>query len=761
MSDLRLRAARARIAEVASVAAAPAGLGAVRLRDDQRLTVSRVSRAIDRDGGCLLADDVGRGKTYVALAVARRWRSPLVVIPASLRATWMDAMRRAGVSCDVVTHEALSRDLPPPTAPDGIIVDESHRFRSPDAKRYQVLARLAAHAPVLLLSATPLQNGPRDLAAQLALFLGSSAFRRPPTALATHVVRGGGLRDGALPAVSPPRWVRPAGDDGAVLRAIVSLPEPAAPIDAGDVGVLRTIGLVRAWASSRAALLATLRKRRRAATAIEQCAASGLAPERRDLRAWQQVGDDIQLPFAPLLVQRPSDRDLTVVSRALATERAALEVLERALADSADPDVARVARLRSLRDEHAGERILAFSEFASTVRAYFAAMRGDAEVGLLTAAGARIASGSLPRDALLASFAPRAQGAAMPSGRERVTLLLSTDLLSEGVNLQDASVVVHLDLPWNPARLAQRVGRVRRPGGAAVVHSYLLAPPARTELLLRVEARLRDKLQRAERTIGRAVHVLPALAGPPSRHALDANATSPSAESRGGLAERIARWRRPSRPRCSRSAPLVAAADGGCGWLAALDDGRLLACVGSDPTDDDHALLTRALRWAERAGRPCADDEAAPALAAARRWLVHQQTLRDCGVTLDRTPLDDALDRRIARAVRRAPRHARPTMLDLATQLRAALTGHRSLGAERELTAALDAEPVRAEEDRAWFERVLAIAKRSGYRGGSSAAPRLVALIVFGRDPVPVQRAIRPRGPTAHPAPEVAKPTLL
>ena len=40
-------------------------------------------------------------------------------------------------------------------------------------------------------------------------------------------------------------------------------------------------------------------------------------------------------------------------------------------------------------------------------------------------------------------------------------VLIATDLLSEGLNLQDAARVVHYDLPWSPARLAQRVGRMR------------------------------------------------------------------------------------------------------------------------------------------------------------------------------------------------------------------------------------------------------------------------------------------------------------
>src|SRR5439155_26164339 len=125
--------------------------------------------------------------------------------------------------------------------------------------------------------------------------------------------------------------------------------------------------------------------------------------------------------------------------------------------------------------------------------------------GMLTARAARIVTGRLSRDELLARFAPEGQGSRAYAPHEAVTLLLATDLLSEGVNLQDASIVIHLDLPWNPARLSQRVGRVRRPGGAALVHSYLVAPPAGAALLLDVERRLRDKLGTAARAIGRGI----------------------------------------------------------------------------------------------------------------------------------------------------------------------------------------------------------------------------------------------------------------
>jgi hypothetical protein len=755
LSDLRLRAVRARIAEVTSTSMVPAELGAVRLRPHQRGAVTRVTDAIARDGGCLLADDVGRGKTYVALAVARRWQRPLVVVPASLRPTWQRAMERARVACPIVTHESLSRGSLPSFEPDGIVVDESHRFRSLDARRHVMLARIAAYAPLLLLSATPLQNGERDLAAQLALFLGSAVLDCGRVDLARYVVRSPARADAELPAVAPPAWLHPEPDDGAVLRAILALPPPARPFDAGDAGALRTIGLVRAWASSRSALLASLGSRLRLASALEQCAASGLAPSRRDLDAWQGVDGDLQLALAPLLVSRTAGREADGVLAAVAAERAALDKLRALLRATPDPDLARIDLLRALRARHPGTRILAFSELATTVRAYFALLRADVGVGMLTAREARIARGRLTREALLARFAPRAQGAPDPAARERVTLLLATDLLSEGVNLQDASVVVHLDLPWNPARLAQRLGRARRPGGAAEVHSYLMAPPASTELLLRVNARLRAKLARAERTVGGTLNVLPI--GMPMSEGT-ATITLPesskfvaSAEAIGAAGDEVANWRRrraahrgarradatghsvrrpaklPSAPR-----PLVAAVrDNPAGWLAALDDGRLLARQGDEPPDGTAAVV-RTITRATGPARACAPADAERALAEAREWLERELVARECGVVELTSTVDHALERRIARALRRAPRHERAKLLALSTRLRQMLGWPRPLGAERELECLMATHAEGTDGDVAVIERSLAVALRSVQRTKSAEMPRVVALIVFG-----------------------------
>src|SRR2546428_2636797 len=47
-------------------------------------------------------------------------------------------------------------------------------------------------------------------------------------------------------------------------------------------------------------------------------------------------------------------------------------------------------------------------------------------------------------------------------GREEIRILISTDVLTEGLNLQDASRMINYDIHWNPVRLMQRIGRVDR-----------------------------------------------------------------------------------------------------------------------------------------------------------------------------------------------------------------------------------------------------------------------------------------------------------
>jgi hypothetical protein len=724
LTELHLRAARARIASTLAASSVSPALGSINLRADQCASVSRVLAALERDGGCLLANDVGTGKTYVALAVARTWSRALIVVPASIRSTWHDAMMRAGVRCELASHEALSRGRIPSGHFDGLVVDESHRFRSMTARRHEALATLGAHARLLLLSATPLQNRTRDLAAQIALFHGERALRLTPEALARFVIRSGANTDHALPRVAPPTWMPLIADDAAVLRGILALPSPTAPVNGGDAGALRTIGLVRAWASSRAALSGALRRRRQVATAIEQCLDEGLLPTRAELDAWRGADTVVQLGFAPLLATGEVSVDAPLSRADVEREQQALVRLLGAVSSGPDPDEARAAALREICATHPNERVIAFTELTSTARVYYAHLARQPGVGLLTARDARIASGRLSRDALLARFAPRARHAPPPRAHEQVTLLITTDLLSEGVNLQDASVVVHLDLPWNPARLAQRVGRVRRPGGACVVHTYLMAPPASAELLLDVEQRLRRKLEGAAATIGRGFDVVPRL----TRSEVPDTPDRGAATLHGETLAVIARWQRPPRRSHGSGRPIVAGVVAASpGWLASLSDGRLLTSPGDSPGAEQ---LVRAVRAGDGSARALQSGESIRCLLEVQHIIDAERLARLCGREDEPTELAAAVDRRIADMLRRAPRHRRAEIAVLGQRLRTLMREPLSLGVERVLRLLLArcGDP----GDVGWMHAALELIGRGRPRRARDGDPAIVALIVFG-----------------------------
>lgn len=142
----------------------------------------------------------------------------------------------------------------------------------------------------------------------------------------------------------------------------------------------------------------------------------------------------------------------------------------------------------------------------------------------------RGASGGVDQDArarMLAHFAPRTAGRLSDSGDPRsedlYDLLITTDVLAEGVNLQQAGRIVNYDLPWNPMRIVQRHGRVDRIGSAhPTIELGLFFPSAMLDDMLGLEAALERKLAQADAAVGMGV-VLPGRKGGPEVVLNDAN----------------------------------------------------------------------------------------------------------------------------------------------------------------------------------------------------------------------------------------------
>ena len=656
--------------------------------------------------GALLADDVGLGKTYVGATLARDYERVLVVAPAPLRAMWIAALDAAHARGTVVSYAALSRGGGHAGPFDLVLLDEAHHARTPGTRRYARIATLADGAHVLLLSATPIHNSRQDLAALLALFLGAQAWTLEDDALADHVVR---RERGDVPLERIPDTAAPielaVGDDEALLRAIVALPPPLPPRGAGAGGVLLTWGLVREWASSNAALEGALRRRLAQAGALDAALVDGRLLSRRELSAWACGEQAVQLAFPELLDVPVTSEPARLRSVLERHEQSVRALLERARG-STWTDARRGDLLREIRGRHPGEKVVAFTQFADSARALFRRLALESGVAVLTARGARVAGGSLSRREAIERFAPRASGVAPPREIERIDLLLTTDLLSEGVNLHDASVVVHIDLPWTPARMEQRVGRSRRLGALhARTVVYALQPPASSELILRVERRLRAKLQAAGRTIGVASPILSSVSETETCTEKRASEECCSGvEQRGGesatrrrqlIARELERWSDEAGPAGPEAMPrdvivasVAASRRGALALVRVEQEFQLVAALEDAELSDDPACV---LELALLAGggravssQPALSTSTAGAMATVERWVsLRAAQLASGSATPAQAAARRRALRRISAIVRRAPWHRRGEVAQLAAVARRAAAAPYGIGAER------------------------------------------------------------------------------
>lgn len=738
---------------------APA-LGSVVLMPHQWDAVLRLDAMLAEAGGALLADDAGLGKTYVALALAARRGGALVIAPASLRTMWEAAASRARVPVRIASIESLGRGGAPAGSEPLVIVDEAHHARNRNTHRWRALADRCAATPVLLLSATPLHNGPREVAAQLALFLGERAGALGPDDLARYVVRRtrSTVRlDHPLPALDGPHWINLPVEDDALLERILALPPPLPPSDGGRGGALVQWTLVRQWSSSRAAFVGALRRRLAQAVAMRESLARGVLPSRRDLAAWECAEGVMQLAFPELLAHgNPLGSEAAALLPVVAAHEEAVAALLRDASRGADSDLARAQALLHLRTRHPGARIIAFAERAETVARLWQLARHAPGAAMLTSHGGEVAGGPISRRELLHRVAtglqavPPGHGGRSPSAPrgESVSLLLTTDLLSEGANLQEASVVVHLDLPWTPARMEQRVGRVRRLGSPhLVVTSYAIRPPASAERLLQVERRLREKLRAAGRAIGVAGAIVP---GP-----VPVDPPSPP-ERWAAVMERLAAWR----SFAIESAPDPTPGEIPAACVTALHHAglalveraghrpRLLAIDAHGHAADTPSALESAMAHAGGAGTTWSDGAARALLRAVHRELHRGRVAGSIGLaTRSRRRLSRALLARIERSLASAPRHERAALLPLAATARAVLAAGTSAGVERVLVELLASDLPAS----AWLRALAALAEASRgaspATGGSAAgdAERATALLVF----VPPVAASAPISPPA------------
>lgn len=176
---------------------------------------------------------------------------------------------------------------------------------------------------------------------------------------------------------------------------------------------------------------------------------------------------------------------------------ALLAVLTTCGAWRAAEDEKLVMLTKLIQDAHPHEKVLIFSQFADTV-AYLTEQLHARGVKKL----AGVTGGSADPTVLAQRFSPRSNHANV-APEDEVRVLVATDVLSEGQNLQDCHIVVNFDLAWAIIRLIQRAGRVDRIGQLAdEILCYTFLPAEGVEKIIRLRARVRQRLQENAEVVG-------------------------------------------------------------------------------------------------------------------------------------------------------------------------------------------------------------------------------------------------------------------
>jgi hypothetical protein len=303
------------------------------------------------------------------------------------------------------------------------------------------------------------------------------------------------------------------------------------PIEAEDtalVGLLRS-SLLKRFESSTHAFMRTCRRMVFQHEAFLKALDRGYVTTTELLREWSAADDEEDFEefleghdgaadaaqFDLVTLRRDVENDLEIF-------RDYVRLTENIRADR-DPKLARlVIELIAIADEADREgldsldkrqlrKVLVFSQYAETIDwiQSFVADQVHRLPQLTPFAGRLIAvAGSTGgddgrREAAIFGFAPISSGAPPGLDGDLYDLLLSSDVLAEGVNLQQCRNIINYDLPWNPMRLVQRHGRVDRIGSPhKAVYLRTFFPERGLDRLLRLEERIRYKLAQAAASVG-------------------------------------------------------------------------------------------------------------------------------------------------------------------------------------------------------------------------------------------------------------------
>jgi len=565
--------------------------------------VLQAEKILKEHGGVFISDVVGLGKTYISSLLAKNLAErPIVVCPPILMDYWQNVMESFGVFPKIISSGMLKFDkisFDRFSKYKLIFIDEAHTFRNEDTESYAVLHELCAGKKVALVTATPLNNEPQDIASELYLF--ENKFNSTIPDLKNLYYFFGDItkqykelkfkqKNGALSISSIKSSINDISYDmkNKVIKHLmvrrtrkdildfykddiekqgltfpeVSNPEPLFYeldketdnlfedsvkaieskstkesdktltysryklvsyvrkdgieylwknkfIETKDLdfekmsetlltGLMRTLFLKR-LDSSFEAFRKTLANMLKSYEMLLSLYEKGKVPfsrgkniigslSRVDLDEFEQRISEIEkdetvfwVPseYFELRLKNDLERDINIIK----------DLKARWDKATVDPKIETIRELL-LGDEILGkQKLIIFTEFEDTLY-YLKEQFGKDPKLKGTFIAIRSESSKTEFETAMSNFDPRNR-----RQEEKFRILLSTDVFSQGLNLDKATAIVNYDIPWNPTRIIQRFGRINRVGSKGKIHIYNFFPTEKTENKIFLKAAATRKIE--------------------------------------------------------------------------------------------------------------------------------------------------------------------------------------------------------------------------------------------------------------------------
>ena len=572
--------------------------------------VLQAEKILKEHGGVFISDVVGLGKTYIASLLAKNLAErPIVVCPPLLMDYWQNVMESFGVFPKIISSGMLKFnkiDFDRLSKYKLIFIDEAHTFRNEDTESYAVLHELCAGKKVVLVTATPLNNEPQDIASELYLFenkfnstipdlknlynfFGDIAkqykelkFKQKNGALSIDLIKSSindishDIKDKVIKHLMVRRTRKDILDfyPDDIEKQGLTFPEVSNPeplfyeldketdnlfedsvkviesrstkendktltyarykltsylkkdgveylwknkfIETRDVdfekmsealliGLMRTLFLKR-LDSSFEAFRKTLANMLKSYETLLSLYERGKVPfsrgkniigslSRMDLDEFEQRILEMEKDEAVFWV--PSEYFEQKIKKDLENDINTIKDL-KACWDKAtgDPKIEKIKELL-LNDEILGkQKLIIFTEFEDTL--YYLEKQFEKDPYLKnTFIAISSKSSKAEFETAVRNFDPRNK-----KQENRFRILLSTDILSQGLNLDKATAIVNYDIPWNPTRIIQRFGRINRVGSKGKIYIYNFFPTQKTENKIFLKAAATRKIEMFINTLG-------------------------------------------------------------------------------------------------------------------------------------------------------------------------------------------------------------------------------------------------------------------